>query len=618
MDPVAAWEQQQIQKTSAAAPTVKAQPKQAGGIKGFIAGLLPTIGGTIGAIGGSFAAPGAGTAAGGAAGSGLGEYLKEKLNGQDTSIGNIGKEALFGALPGAAEGLGAGVKAVRAGGGVLAEEGGSNFLSGLLGKGAATATEDAAGEAAANAATKTGKVAKLGNELQTDVINPKVAASVGGAQKEQAIANEASALKGLSAKAKYENLQPAMDDITKQITPILDKSTGTVSRRALSATIQDNAEASGHFLAGDPTYERQLNSVLKDIQTKTGGSSELSAKQLFDYKKGMDMDSVFTKLDKGADLNPKEAARLAAWSSMDDAITTAEPTVKALTQRQSLLMQSAKGLEQNAKKTIGIPLLGIKSQGAEQALQAGKTIAGKTLSGVGGSGFLGALTKQGVTRAIGEPLLAPNQPAAPDAASSAVTVDTLNADAGLDTSSNTDPAASTPFTQDNIQAAIMNDIQATGGKNIASLTSLYNTFGKPAKQTATEAANTNNNQLASAALKSITQAYVKAGGGQGAPGLATHLPVVGKYLATPEQSAYNSTKIEAATQLAKALTGSARPSSSVIDYYIHSLPNIEDRPEEVAAKLRNLQLDLTNRSASTSSDTTDVPDLNALLQGASS
>lgn len=607
IDPVTAWEQSRMQQTPTAAASTKTAKPKVGGIKGFLANLLPTIGGTIGAIGGSFAAPGLGTATGGAAGSGLGEFLKEKLTGEDTNVGNIGKEALFGAIPGALEGVGAGIKAVRAGGNIAAE-GGGNFLNGLIGKGATSATDSALAEGTANAAK--GKIASVGDNLQKDVINPKVAASVGGAQKEAAIASELQNVKGLSAAGKYKNLQPAMDELTGQITPILEKSTGTIPRKALTATIRDNAESSGHFLAGDTTYEKQLNSVIKDISTKTSGSSELTAKQLFDYKKGMDMNSVFTKLSKGADLNPKEAARLAVWSSMDDAITTAEPTVKALTQRQSLLMQGAKGLEQNANKVAGIPILGIKSKVAEQVAQASKTAGGKLLSGAGGSGFLGALTKQGITRAVGEPLLSPPPPEQPSAA---IDANSLDAAAGLDTAP-TDTTPDSPFSQDKIQAAILNDIQTTGGKNASTLISLYNTFGKEAKPTATETANTNANQMAGAALKSITQAYVKAGGGQGAPGLATHIPVVGKYLGTPEQSAYNSTKIEAATQLAKALTGSARPSSTVIEYYIHSLPNIEDRPEEVAAKLRNLQLDLQNRMSA--GDTSAAPDLNALLQGA--
>ncbi len=611
LDPVTAWEQSRIQqKATTTAPPVKAKAK-VGGLKGFIANLLPTIGGTIGAIGGSFAAPGLGTATGGAAGSGLGEFLKEKLTGENTSIGNIGREALLGAVPGALEGVGAGIKAVRAGGNIAAE-GGGNFLSGLIGKGAAGATDRALEEGAVNAGRN--KVATLGDNLQKDVINPKVAASVGGAQKEAAIAEEASKLKGFSAKAKYENLQPAMQDITNQITPILDKSTGTVTRKALSATIQDNAESSGHFLSGEPTYERQLKSVMRDISAKTGGTNELTAKQLFDYKKGMDMNSVFTKLSKGADLNPKESARLAVWSSMDDAITAAEPTVKALTQRQSLLMQSAKGLQQNANKVAGIPILGIKSKAAEQVLQGAKTAGGKVLSGAGGSGFLGALTKQGVSRAIGEPLLASDQPAPTDA--SALDPNAINSAAGLTDTTSTDSTPASPFNQENIQAAILNDIQTTGGKNAATLISLYNTFGKPEKTTAAQQTAADNLNLADSALKSVTQAYVKAGGGQGAPGLATHIPVVGKYLGTPEQSAYNSTKIEAATQLAKALTGAARPASSVIEYYLHSLPNIEDRPEEVAAKLRNLQIDLQNRHDSSNSSNTAPTDLNAILQGA--
>jgi len=86
------------------------KPQQVGGAKGLLLNFLPTIAGGAGAALGTLAGP-AGTIAGGAAGSGLGEFLRQKLSGQDTNLGSVARESIFGAIPGVFKG----VKAIRAG-----------------------------------------------------------------------------------------------------------------------------------------------------------------------------------------------------------------------------------------------------------------------------------------------------------------------------------------------------------------------------------------------------------------------------------------------------------------------------------------------------------------------
>jgi len=97
-----------IQTKQAATP----QPKKAPG-GGFLTSFLPTILGGAGAAVGTVAGP-LGTAAGGALGSGLGEFLRQKVSGEDTSLGTIGREAAFGSLPGVFKGA----KALKAGKGI--------------------------------------------------------------------------------------------------------------------------------------------------------------------------------------------------------------------------------------------------------------------------------------------------------------------------------------------------------------------------------------------------------------------------------------------------------------------------------------------------------------------
>lgn len=89
------------------------QKKKPGGLRGIIGGALPLVGGAIGATLGSFVAPIAGTAAGGAAGSGAGAFLKQRLLGEDVNMGEVGKEAALGAVPGVFKGASAGIRGIR-------------------------------------------------------------------------------------------------------------------------------------------------------------------------------------------------------------------------------------------------------------------------------------------------------------------------------------------------------------------------------------------------------------------------------------------------------------------------------------------------------------------------
>lgn len=91
----------------------QSQPKKKGG--GLLSALLPTIGGTLGAVGGTFLGGPVGTVAGGAAGSGFGEFLRQQIEGEEANIGTVGREALFGAIPGGLGLAAKGVKGVKAG-----------------------------------------------------------------------------------------------------------------------------------------------------------------------------------------------------------------------------------------------------------------------------------------------------------------------------------------------------------------------------------------------------------------------------------------------------------------------------------------------------------------------
>lgn len=88
------------------------QPKTGQG--GFFTNLLPIAGGVVGGAAGLIGGP-IGVAAGGAAGSGFGEFLRQKLSGEEVDLGTIGRETAFGAIPGAGKLIGTVAKGVKAG-----------------------------------------------------------------------------------------------------------------------------------------------------------------------------------------------------------------------------------------------------------------------------------------------------------------------------------------------------------------------------------------------------------------------------------------------------------------------------------------------------------------------
>jgi hypothetical protein len=149
-----------------------------------------------------------------------------------------------------------------------------------------------------------------------------------------------------------------------------------------------------------------------------------------------------------------------------------------------------------------------------------------------------------------------------------------------------------PFSQANIEAAIANDIQTTGGKNISQLVSLYNTFGKP--DAAAQALTTNqknevvSQQKANDLLKTYATNLQNAGGGEGPLMGAVSKSVIGQYT-NPKAHAIAPNKMELAAGIAGALNPRGTVSPTVSNRIADMLPTITDNPDVVQAKLQLLQ-----------------------------
>ena len=103
-------------------------------------------------------------------------------------------------------------------------------------------------------------------------------------------------------------------------------------------------------------------------------------------------------------------------------------------------------------------------------------------------------------------------------------------------------------------------------------------------------------QTALSSLDAAETNLVAAGGAKGPIGgaLAT-LPLIGQFT-DPAGAAYHATKVELATQLAKAITGGARAPENIVEQYLHSLPDVNDTPEFAKQKVAKLRSELLTQA----------------------
>lgn len=164
---------------------------------------------------------------------------------------------------------------------------------------------------------------------------------------------------------------------------------------------------------------------------------------------------------------------------------------------------------------------------------------------------------------------------------------------------------SSPFSSDNIQKLIIADL-ANGGKNVGTLLSLYETFGKSQEPqlTSKQIEAQDRAQAGLTALDQIEQAFTNAGGGQGFLGGLTNL--AGNLKLNPQAEAYNRIRNSAISLIARGLGGSAQGSDKDRADIEQALPSITDSPEAARIKIQSLRDRLSAGSLSPSSDVTGV------------
>lgn len=400
-------------------PKAVQQPVKPKGRGGFLSSLISEAGGAGGAAGGAAlgatlgsVVPGIGTLIGGVAGAAIGGFggatagrgIENKVRDDQNFLGAggsarsaFGEGALTGALSGLGTGVSAlkGVKAVGGLRGLSTAAGGSDDALKMMSKQILNGGKKAGTSIAMNGMENPSLLSKTGSSLRGGVLNPKVQASPFGASQEANLIKTAKdiGLKG-SAANQYQQLPIKFNQITSQADDILAKNTKTSTFNNLTNTVKQSSKDLPQFVNGDEKYTQSLVGELTDLSSKFK-SNKITASEVASAKKdlGSKMDGIFKKITKGADLNPKEASRYSIWKALDNQIISMAPEAKALTLKQSAMYEMAPGLKTAANKTLGIPLLGIKSKSAERAVQSGQDFAGRALQNTGST--IGAVTGKG-------------------------------------------------------------------------------------------------------------------------------------------------------------------------------------------------------------------------------
>lgn len=355
-------------------PQGNGRPRGRGGL---LTSLISEGGAAGGAALGTALLPGIGTILGAGLGAFGGRLAENQVRDQRWGVGDAAKE---GGMSAAFASVAPLMKAGKAG--MAAKNAGGTLDDVLLGA-----------KNAFGSAPESMLASKLGNtsdNLKKSVINPTVKAGVFGSSEEDAIAKVVDKyVKGGTAARKYGNLESAFngisDDIQKQLSTVTKKTSTVDFTKKLTSSLADDV----NFIPGDSAYEKELSRVLNKVAS-FGKNNELSASDLFKAKQYLNsqLKGAFNK--SGADLTVPQQVRMAVWDRLDNTISEIAPGVKDLTRAQSMLIKSAPGLKKSAEKSIGVPMLGVKSNILEQGLQKGRYAGANVLNQAGNMANMGA------------------------------------------------------------------------------------------------------------------------------------------------------------------------------------------------------------------------------------
>jgi len=346
--------------------------------------------------------------------------------------------------------------------------GGASAVGNLLGK---------VGKGASKVGTK---LESAGKNVASDVIGIKNGAKIAGKGilKPQYIDDLGNLIiddvkpgKLASASKILVKTQNYADDIGKQITDKITKSATEVSGREVGGTMLKNL--SDELIDID---NPAVKSVLDKLNTAT------TPKEIWELRKIID-----GKINWVANPDAATSANNAIYHSirdtLSDALGASVEGLGDLNRKYSLAGDAVKLMQPSAVNPGGLNILGNKVGG--EAIQAAKGVVGRSLA-KGGTALSGAkstglkniiesINQPGILNAIKNRAIgAASVPATPEAAVTpeAIPMTTPEPTTATDAS----PLSNIFGNQQVIQTLLLDDIQKTGGKNIATIKTLYDMF----------------------------------------------------------------------------------------------------------------------------------------------
>lgn len=596
----------------------------------------------------------------GAGGAALGEYTGQKLNKEQSNTKEIGKQALVGGIGNATgELIGPAFKGImsafgKGGANAIADTAG-NIADKTASKGLA---DELATKTATSAFTVPRAIAERINpqEVMSNMldygINPKTMNGLKG------VVNNVTGSGGIinkmvteaAAKTKtpisldtvfqgMKNLGDTLPELTvseqvpikKMISSIITPANGsagilkTNALDALDAIRKLESQGYKFYNAANRAggTEQLVNSAKAKLFLGAADDLKMATEQVIG-KSGIDMVKTPEALMQLSKISPKLSQKVMNTNNLSDLRSVQSPFVR--------LGQMVKETENAANTAF--------TKGGSSVGKMGGAVGGFALGHIPGAiaGYVGEPLLEGVGQAVNAPIKLGAAQAIKGAGkiinkAAPIISDSTNlgmgqyaankvlnpslpqnpADIYNPTSQQLETDMNQPSTQNNQEPNIMGltakdlnhlmlqDMISNGGKSNAKIAALQSALAATTKNSGlTTAQQTQSDNLTNAlsSLDSARQNLVTSGGAKGPlMGMAAKTPLVGQYI-DPKGTAYNATKIELATSLAKAITGGSRPAESVIQAYLHSLPDITDTPEYAQAKLDKLYSELLVKAKS--------------------
>lgn len=564
--------------------TYAPQPTAPATKSGGWADWLPTIGSVIGSVGGGLLTAGlGGEFAGGAGGGALGEALKNKIEGKTNTIANVGGQALLG---GAGSLVGAGLGAV-------------GKAIGVVGRGGAEAAGELASKAgstiAANTADNLGS--KVAQKAVTTLIKPS--ATLSGDALEAGISIpktylQNQAILGTDVKTMVPKINNLLSEQEARITSISDaNATKMLSGDSVVKALEEQKLNLSKNL-GNQEKITALDAVINEAKAKYASGISVGDARDIVRNANMQFGKSIIQDTKGAIVS---SAQKIEANALNSTLKTTYPEIAdALKQEQGLIMLRS-AVDKQAGKVIagdGLPV-------DLNPLDIPKGIAAKT---VGRPGVLGKVAEIGtnMSRPLSTAATIGTQYVGQSGVHSLASSLTANPSDSISSATPATSLPSTPpqqpdnsngMTPESIQKAMLWDIQNNGGKGLTDITALAKANGVDTTGgTLSTSAQKNHDSISNglSALDSVEANLTAGGGAKGLEGLATNIPLLGQYI-NPNGKAYEATKVDTATQIAKAITGGVAR-GSMVEHYMNSLPSVTDTPQVAAQKIAMIRTDM--------------------------